>query len=339
MAGMWQGIEGHDAVVEHFRRMLGANRLASTYLFVGPEGIGKRAFALKFAQTLLCTQNPPSEMNLCGQCESCRLALSGNHPDLDVVSLAPGKRFLAISQFIGERDSRNQEGLCHNIAMRPLYGPRRVAIVDDADWFNSESANCLLKTLEEPPPGAVIILIGTTRSRQLPTILSRAQIVTFRPLADDVLAALILSEGLATDAEAAARLAERAHGSLQAAREQSDAALWEMGEAFIRQWDEGTLEVPRLIRDVEEFVNNAGKELDARRRRLRQLLNLVSEALGESVRIDPNSAEADVSVAAIDRCLEAEAQLHQNVNQSTLLEAWIDDLALLSRARFQAAAR
>src|SRR4051794_27426212 len=80
MAGMWQGIEGHDAVVEHFRRMLGANRLASTYLFVGPEGIGKRAFALKFAQTLLCTQNPPSEMNLCGQCESCRLALSGNHP-------------------------------------------------------------------------------------------------------------------------------------------------------------------------------------------------------------------------------------------------------------------
>src|SRR5687768_7436957 len=169
---MWQTIQGHDAVVEHFRQTLAAARLASTYLFVGPEGVGKRSFALKLAQVLLCLRNDPAEMSPCGECDSCRLAAAGSHPDLDVVGLLKDKRNLLISQFIGEDQSRNREGLCHNIAMRPMLGGRRVAIIDDADRLTTESANCLLKTLEEPPPGAVIILIGTSRSRQLPTILS-----------------------------------------------------------------------------------------------------------------------------------------------------------------------
>src|SRR5690349_16655595 len=139
---MWQGIAGHDAVVEYFRDTLRANRLATTYLFIGPDGIGKRAFALKLAQTLLCTEHDPAEMNPCGQCESCRLAIAGNHPDLDLVSLLPGYRNLLIKQFVGEKDNRNREGMCRNIALRPMLARRRVAIVDDADWFGIESANC-----------------------------------------------------------------------------------------------------------------------------------------------------------------------------------------------------
>src|SRR5690606_13925595 len=88
---MWQGIRGHDEVVERFRLTLEAGRLASTYLFVGPSGIGKRSFALKLAQALLCQRTPDERLEPCGACESCRLLLAGNHPDVIAVGKPAGK--------------------------------------------------------------------------------------------------------------------------------------------------------------------------------------------------------------------------------------------------------
>src|SRR5689334_4767753 len=225
---MWQSIQGHDAVVEQFRQALTAGRLATTYLFVGPEGIGKRAFALQLAKALLCTASDPTALEPCGRCESCTLAAAGNHPDVLLVERQSGTKFLKVEQFIGPRERRNQEGLCHDIALRPMLGRRRVAIIDDADWFTPESANCLLKTLEEPPPGAVILLIGTARSRQLPTILSRSQVIRFRPLPEEAVRNLALAEGFAADERTAAELASRSHGSLTLARQLADASLWQM---------------------------------------------------------------------------------------------------------------
>jgi len=330
---MWQGVYGHDDIAEQFRQTLTVGRLASTYLFIGPEGVGKRTFALKLAQALLCMENDPARLEPCGQCESCRLVAVGNHPDLDVIGLLPGKRELLIRQFIGEDETRNREGLCHNLALRPMLGQRRVAIIDDADWLRIESANCLLKTLEEPPPGAVIILIGTSRSRQLPTLLSRAQIVRFMPLPPDAMRELILTEGFAADEEAATKLAERSGGSLARARDLADAALWEMRDRFFAQWNVGDLDVSRLVRELDEFINAAGKEADARRQRFRQFLGLVADAFRQSLRATAAADSIDeATLAALDRCLEAEEQIDRNANQSTLLESWIDELdALLGR--------
>ena len=331
---MWQGIYGHDQIVQQFRDTLAAGRLATTYLFVGPEGVGKRTFALKLAQSLLCTESEPAALEPCGQCESCRLFAAGSHPDLDVVRFLPGKRQLAISQFIGEGDTRNREGLCHNIAMRPMLGRRRVAIIEDADGLNDASANCLLKTLEEPPPGAVIILIGTSRSRQLPTILSRSQIVRFHSLPIKIVRECGLAEGLAADEPSATLLAQRSGGSLARARDLADPALWEMADRFAAQWNAGALDSPRLIRDVEELVNAAGKEADARRRRFHQFLGLAADRFSQSLRKSAAAGECDeATLAAIDRCLEAEEQIDRNANQSTLLESWIDDLATLLQRR------
>src|SRR5262245_21274636 len=151
---MWQGIQGHDEIVERFRRTLAAGRLASTYLFVGPEGVGKRKFALTLAQSLLCAESPEASLDPCGRCQSCLLCESGNQPDLHAVERMPGAKFLKIEQFVGDRNHRHQEGLCHELALRPLMGRRRVAIIDNADWLTPESANSLLKVLEEPPTGA-----------------------------------------------------------------------------------------------------------------------------------------------------------------------------------------
>ena len=324
---MWQGIHGHDEVVEHFRRTLRAGRLATTYLFVGPEGVGKRAFAFKLAQSLLCIEVDAAELAPCGRCESCRLMTGGGHPDFSIVQVQ-GSKYLKVEQFIGDRDHRNQIGLCHEISMRPMLGKRKVAIIDDADWFTTEAANCLLKTLEEPPPGAVIILIGMSRSRQLPTILSRSQVIRFGALPAEAVSELSLAEGLAADASAAAQLAERSEGSLVKARELVDAELWNARDRVAAQWRSGQIEPVRLVRDLEEFINAAGKEADARRQRFRQLLNVMGEVFRQSLRDDCASAEqAELSIAALDRCLEAEEQLDRNANQSTLLESWLDDLA------------
>ena len=153
----WQGIVGHDRLVEQFRRSLEQGRLATTFLFVGPEGIGKRQFALKLAQSMLCGNAPETDLNPCGTCPDCQQVETDSHPDLQVIQKPEDKSFIPIDTFIGDREHRRRSGLCHFISLTPTGGKRRIAIVDDADWLNQEGANSLLKTLEEPSPGAVII--------------------------------------------------------------------------------------------------------------------------------------------------------------------------------------
>ena len=267
---MWHRIHGHDAIVERFRRTLETGRLASTYLFVGPSGIGKRRFALQLAHSLLCTESADVRLDPCGLCESCRLFLSGNHPDLDVVGLRPDKTVLAISQFVGFDEVLKQEALCHRIAFKPFYGGRRIAIVADADHFNLESANCLLKTLEEPPPQSLLILIGTSPSRQLPTIRSRAQLVRFQPLDTDTVERILLDEQLMTDRQAARRAAELSEGSVERAVGLADPEYWTFREQLLRQL--ASPAAVRLARSVQAFVDEAGKEAAQERARLRTVL-------------------------------------------------------------------
>lgn len=345
----WHGIEGHDENVERFRRILAGERLASTFLFVGPPGIGKRTFALKLAQALLCEVNADAELNPCGTCPSCQQVSAGSHPDLELIVKPADKSFIPVETFIGDRDHRMRDGLCHNISLKPYCGGRKIAIIDDADYLNQEGANCLLKTLEEPPPKSVIILIGSSEQTQLPTIRSRCQIVRFRPLQEDVVAALLrsLSE-VETDSEAA-QLAALSQGSLQRAKQFADAELREFrGEFLVRlaQLPERAL---GLATNVGAFVDAAGKDAPARRERLKLVIlmaidyyrALVRQASGLQSAGDSEMASAvdaairtrniDVEAAAscVERCLDAQAQVDANANQATLIECWIDDLARL----------
>ena len=99
---------------------------------------------------------------------------------MHVVERLPGDKVLKLEQFIGDREHRHQEGLLprHRPAGR-MMGRRRIGIIDDADWFNPESANSLLKLHRRAAAGRLLLLLGTSRSRQLPTILSRVQVVRF----------------------------------------------------------------------------------------------------------------------------------------------------------------
>ena len=234
----WLKIEGHDEIVAQFRRALEENRLASTFLFVGPEGIGKRAFAVRLAQSLLCEKRDEKLLDPCGQCPACAQVLAGTHPDLIQISRPEGKSDIPVGILKGDDKKPEypvEQSLLFNLALRPFYGGRKVAIVDDADDLNPEGANCLLKTLEEPPPRSMLILISTSVDRQLPTIRSRAQIVRFKPLEPAIVARLLIEQGTVTDPEDARRLAAQSGGSVSRAAEMADPQLWQFRRELLNQ--------------------------------------------------------------------------------------------------------
>ena len=332
---MWQGIHGHDEVVERFRRTMVGGRLASTYLFVGPAGVGKRTFALKFAQALLCREVAEAELAPCGACEACAQESALTHPDLITISKPADKNKVLIEQMIGTRDRRMREGLCHDIGLKPFAGGRKIAVIDDADVISLEAANALLKTLEEPPPGAMIILIGTSASQQLPTIRSRSQIVRFAPLDADVISRLLIEQRVIDDPQEAKRLAELAGGSLVRAIELADPDLRAFRQQLVTSLSAPVLDSVRTAQMVSEFVDAAGREAIDRRWRLRQVISLAAEHYRQAMRTSIDAAhrteilntEAEQSAARVERCLDALEHVDRYVNQATLIGSWIDDLA------------
>jgi len=289
-------------------------------------------------------------MNPCGECESCRLFLAGNHPDFQVVQKPDDKSTIPVELFLGRDDRRMREGLCHHLSLKPYLGGRKVAVIDDADHLNAEGANCLLKTLEEPPPKSVLILIGTSADRQLPTIRSRAQTVRFRPLEEDVLIELLRRDGLVTDESEAWRLAGVAEGSLTRATAWADPAFWQFRGKLLAHLAEPTQGSVRFAQALLAFVDEAGSQAAARRDRARQALaqavefyrqlirGLVGASLAEDREVRTIVERAistwpgDETSAAdcLDRSLKAIEQVDRNANQATVLEAWLDDLARLS---------
>jgi DNA polymerase-3 subunit delta' len=343
----WHGIIGHDEAVEQFRRAIGRGRLASSFLFAGPAGIGKRSFAIKLAQAMLCTAHSEEQLDPCGVCPSCTQVVAGTHPDLDIVGKPADKAFIPLESLIGEREHRRQEGLCHNIAVKPFLGGRKIAIIDDADYLNAEGANALLKTLEEPPPRSVLILIGTSPAKQLPTIRSRCQLIRFRPLPLDAVADLLVSQGLIADRQEAQRLALYSEGSIARAMDLNDPDLWTFRNSLFERLAEPLLDSLQLAQTVAAFVDAAGKEASARRNRLRQVLAFSVDFYRQSMytqcgqtrsqdvelqqfvqqSLKSGHGNPEQMAARLDRCLDTLGQIDRNANQSTLIECWADDLA------------
>ena len=190
-----------------------------------------------------------------------------------------------------------REGLCHDIALRAFSGGRKVAMIDDADDLNEEGANALLKTLEEPPPGSVLILVGTTADKQLPTIRSRSQIIRFRGLDPETIAELLLAQGVVENPAEAERLAALAEGSLSRAVELADEELWAFRDQFLAQLARVDQSSVALAREVNEFVDSAGKDAPSRRRRLRQIIGWRSIFIASSCGPPPRQATRPRSVS------------------------------------------
>jgi DNA polymerase-3 subunit delta' len=248
---------------------------------------------------------------------------------------------------IGDKEHRRREGLCHHIALKPMMGGRKIAVIDDADYLNAEGANALLKTLEEPPPRSVLILIGASPAKQLPTIRSRCQLIRFQPLDAGAVAQLLSSQGIVADAAEARRLAQYSEGGVQRAVELADAELWKFRNVLNERLAAERLDSVSLARLTAKFVEAAGKDAAPRRRRLHQVIGFAADFYRQLLRAANGAPNAEntqperfidealkrqplgveKTIARLERCLDADQQIDRNANQSTLIETWLDDLA------------
>lgn len=161
---------GHTWAVEHLSRAIQYGRVRHAYLFTGPQRIGKTTLARAFAAALDCTM----ESAPCGgECRACKLIAKDGHPDVTIVEASAEGSSLKIEQV---RD------LQQTLALRPYEARYRVAILRRFHEANPAAANALLKTLEEPAPGVVLILTAPSADSLLPTIVSRCQPLHLRPL-------------------------------------------------------------------------------------------------------------------------------------------------------------
>ncbi|MBX3423855.1 MAG: AAA family ATPase [Pirellulaceae bacterium] len=349
----WQQLLGHLQQYQWFRQAHVGQRLATSFLFVGPDGIGKRTFARLLAKSLLCQRTAHDELDFCGSCESCVQVEASTHPDLIELAKPEDKSELPVRLLIGEPESRMREGLIYDMSLRPFSGRRKIAIVDDADWLNEEGANALLKTLEEPPTDSVLILISQSLQRQLPTIRSRCQAVLFRPLPEEQLARLLLEASLVSDSQEAAHIAAASDGSLSIARQLCDADFRQYRAELYEQLLCRPLAMAALAKSCTEMVDAAGKEARQKRDRLKQILYFAGQLYRGLVRshfqagkVAQSMIAGDVLVAdSVHRavstwtggvaaalscwqlCCRMIEQVDRNANQATLIQYWSAEIA------------
>lgn len=205
----FRNLVGHHRIASLLARAIGRDALPPSLLFGGPEGIGKRSTALATAQTLNCltpVRGAALPIDGCGQCAACRRIERGIHPD--VLTITPGDSGSIKVDAI--RDA------IESAAYRPFEGRRRVVIVDDAETMVPHAQNALLKTLEEPRPASVFILVSAQPDLLLPTVRSRCSHIRFGRLSVDDLVKLLVERCEYNEAEART-VAPVADGSLRRA--------------------------------------------------------------------------------------------------------------------------
>jgi len=174
---------GNRRVVERLRLKLREGRFPHGLIFTGPEGVGKRTFALMLAKALNCAESGPDEF--CDECSQCRKIEAGTHPDVLTLGLEDEASEIKIAQV---------RSLLQMLELRPSEGRNKVFLVDPADAMNAASANALLKGLEEPPENSYFILLSPNPQSLLITVRSRSQTYPFLPLTIDEMRAFSSDE-------------------------------------------------------------------------------------------------------------------------------------------------
>ena len=177
-------------------------RLAHGYLFTGPAGVGKKTFALRLAQSLLCETPKPTLLGYCGHCTACRLVVAGTHPDL---LRAEGTIKIGKDGGSAQHDEElSARDLVREMSLHGYRSAHRVVVLGDAAFATHEAANALLKFFEEPPPGVVVVLTSSASGSLLDTIRSRFVEIPFGPLATAEVARVLEAGGVEPDRAALA---------------------------------------------------------------------------------------------------------------------------------------
>lgn len=171
MAKTMRDLLGQPRLLERLGQRLVSGEASHAYLVSGPRSIGKHTLALRVAQTLTCED--PARPGGCGECLGCRKVERGSHPDVREVRKLPDRRDISIEQI---------REMAQDLALRPLEGRQRVVIIDDAADLSDAAQDSLLKTLEEPPAHAVLLIVARSPWSLKETVVSRCQSLELRPV-------------------------------------------------------------------------------------------------------------------------------------------------------------
>lgn len=323
-------ILGQDAAIAWLKSAYLADRLPHGLIFAGPTGVGKATTARALAALFLCEH--PNDTTPCGQCESCRVFDSGNHPDYHVIT----KELIRYHDKTGK--SKGIDLSIHVIRPEVIdpagrkagLGRGKVFVIEQADLMNPQAQNALLKTLEEPAGRTLIILLTDQPGCLLPTIRSRCQFVRFSALSEDFVRHALHARGI--DAPIADRAADLSRGSLGVALKWIEDGVVEPAAELAGYMDAAFSGKPQA--DLPAWFKKAAEdyaqkqldrdELASKDQATREGLSLYLTVAGERFRrklaeaSDPSELER--ACAAIDALARAETYLDANVNTAVALQ-------------------
>ena len=318
----FQDIIGQEHMTGHLQNAIRMGKVSHAYIIQGEAGSGKKLLADTFATTLQCEEGG---IEPCGHCQSCKQAVSGNHPDI--------RRVTHEKATIGVDDVRLQ--LNNDILVKPYSRPYKVYIIDEAEKMTEQAQNAMLKTIEEPPEYAVIILLTVNAKLLLPTILSRCILLNVRPVARGQVTKLLTERhGIAGFmAEVAADFADGVPGK---------AIAYAQSGEFVDLKDEVIKVLRRLDSMPAEEIYKKVKEWAGRKAELPDILSLMNlwyrdvlvmkstdgngrMVFREEERELANQAEK-LSYARMEECLGVIELTRQRMNANVNLEVSLEML-------------
>lgn len=319
---------GHERVTSTLTRALHAGQVHHAYLFAGPAGIGRTTLAYAFASALLC--EAPLAERPCGHCRACERVARRVHPDVTRIALDAEPDDIKLISIDRIREFRA------SLSLRPLEGAWRVAIIDDAERLSRDAADALLKTLEEPPPYAVLLLIAEDTHALPETIRSRCQIFHLTPLPAHVIQEALSARGVSR--ERAKRIATLVRGRI------AEAFRLVEDETALAGYEQRVAEVVAAMSEPLAAVGFARRLTEQYRRgkraAVRKMLLLAAELWRDAVWLAADQAAPIVheearaalqalarrrglagTVAALEATLQSMADLEANVQARLALDA------------------
>ena len=248
---------GHDWAVKLLKHHIEDRRTRHAYLFIGPESVGKRTLAGRFAQALSCERADPLG-EICGECRACRLVSEGTFPDLEVLTPNPT---------IQVDDVR---ALQRRLALAPYEGPWRIALLENFHNASIGASNAMLKTLEEPADQVVLLLTASAQELLLPTVVSRCEVIPLRGVSASTISGAL--EDREVEPEKAQMLATLSEGRPgRAIRWESDPDLFERRLEALDQLREAIgMDIGERFTLAERIVGRG--KITLQRRRVRSTL-------------------------------------------------------------------